>query len=374
MGTYRTIGVMSGSSLDGLDIAYCEITEKNPDEWEYRFIHTECIPFPPKWKLRLEKLVLQNAVTYIKTHTFLGHYMGEVIAAFIERHNIAHELDFISSHGQTIFHQPENSFTSQIGDGAAMAAKTGFPVICDFRTTDVALGGQGTPIAPIANKCFFPKYRYFLNLGGIANIAAKTADGSYVAFDIVAVNLALNRLAGTLGMDYDEDGKIAASGKLHPELMEELKGSWYYAKEYPKSLSGGWVTKVMNPVLDRFKTPIEDKLHTAVELIAFQIAASLNDIAQREGITYNPTDILYVTGGGAFNKYLMERIQAHAPITVLVPDAQTVEFKEALLVALMGVLRVSNNINCLSSVTGSQRDNIGGSIYQGSRKLITSSI
>lgn len=374
MASFKCIGVMSGSSLDGLDIAYCEISDKGDDEWEYKILIAECIPYPAKWKLRLEKLVLQNAVTYIKTHTFLGHYMGETIAAFIERYDIADELDFIASHGQTVFHQPDNHFTSQIGDGAAIATKTGFPVICDFRTTDVALGGQGTPIAPIANKCFFPSYKYFLNLGGIANIAAKRNDGSFIAFDICAVNLALNRLAGKLGMEYDKDGESARAGQVNEELLTDLKGSWYYDKEYPKSLSGGWVTKVMNPVLSKHKISIEDKLRTVVELIAFQINASLQVIAQREGVSYSPEDVLYITGGGAFNKFLIEKIQEYVPLKVIVPDAETVEFKEALLVALMGVLRVTNKVNCLSSVTGSERDNIGGCIYQGERKLIKSEI
>lgn len=374
MGSYRAIGVMSGSSLDGLDIAYFEITDNGDEPWAYKTLVAECVPMPAKWKLRLEKLVLQNAVTYIKTHTFFGHFLGEEVKAFIDRHNIAGELDFIASHGQTIFHQPENLFTSQIGDGSAIAAKTGFPVICDFRGSDVALGGQGTPIAPAANRYFFPEYKYFLNLGGIANIAVKKPDGNFVAFDIVPVNLILNKLANKMGLDFDKDGEKAATGKVDDELMKELCASWYYDKDYPKSLSGGWVSKVMVPVLNRMRIPLENKLRTVVELIGIQIAASLKAIEQKEGITFSSADEILVTGGGAFNKFLMERIQANIELKVNVPDKETVEFKEALLVALMGVLRVTDRHNCFSSVTGASADSIGGTIYQGHLKHIKSSL
>lgn len=374
MRTYRVIGLMSGSSMDGLDIAYCEITDNGDEPWSYRFLITECIPMPPKWKLRLEKLVLQNAVTYIKTHTFLGHYFGEEVKAFIDRHNLAGELDFIASHGQTIFHQPDNHFTSQIGDGAAIAAKTGFPVVCDFRTIDVALGGQGTPVAPIANKYFYPQHKLFLNLGGFANIAARLSEDKYVAFDVVTVNLMMNKLARKLGKEYDEDGQIASTGQVNEELLAELNASWYYGKEYPKSLSGGWVSKVMTPVINKHKIAVEDKLRTVVELISQQVSNSLNDIMKREGVTFGADDTMFLTGGGALNKYLISQIQEKVPVKLQIPDKQTVDFKEALLVALLGVLRVSDRANCLSSVTGASRDSIGGIIYQGHEKQIKSSL
>ena len=368
MDTYRVIGLMSGSSLDGLDIAYCEISVEG-GIYSYKILKAECAPFPAKWKLRLEKLVLQNAITYIKTHTFFGHFIGETVRDFIERNGLQGQVDFIASHGQTIFHQPENHFTSQIGCGAAIASRSGYPVVCDFRTTDVALSGQGTPIAPAANRYLFPQYKYFLNLGGISNIAVNI-DGRYIAYDVSPVNLVLNKLAGELGKDYDEDGKTARSGVVNEALLDELNASWYYEKDYPKSLSGGWVSKVMLPVVYRHRIAIEDKLRTACELIAIQLGNAFDKVQQKEGITIDENDQLMVTGGGAFNKFLMERITAIAPMKVTIPDRETVEFKEALLMALMGVLRVRNEVNCFSSVTGSQRDNIGGCIYQGSEKQI----
>ncbi len=362
------IGIMTGSSMDGLDFVFCEITVDG-GQYRYKVLKAECVPMPVKWKLRLEKLVLQNAVTYIKTHTFFGHFIGEEVRKFIDSHGIAGEVDFIASHGQTIFHQPENHFTSQIGDGAAIAVRSGFPVVCDFRTSDVALGGQGTPIAPIANKLFFPEYKYFLNMGGIANIAANTGN-RFVAFDIVPVNLALNKLAGQLGKDFDRDGDMARRGKVSESLLGELNGSWYYTKDYPKSLSGGWVSKVMLPVLQRHQVSTEDKLRTVVELVAHQTAQAIKHIEQKEGIKIQPGDKMLATGGGAFNKFLIEKLQEKLPLEVVVPDTQTVEFKEAILMALVGVLRVRGEANCLASVTGAQRDNIGGAIYQGHEKQL----
>jgi anhydro-N-acetylmuramic acid kinase len=368
MDKYKVIGLMSGSSMDGLDIAYCEIGAENGN-YTYRILQTECAPFPARWKLRLEKLVLQNAITYIKTHTFFGHFIGERVKEFIDKHGIADELDFIASHGQTIFHQPENHFTSQIGDGAAIATRTGFPVICDFRSSDVALGGQGTPIAPSANKHFFPQYKYFLNLGGISNIACNI-NGKYIAFDVSPVNLILNRLASEKGFEYDDGGSIARSGVVNNALLDELNASWYYEKDYPKSLSGGWVTKVMIPVVERNHYATEDKLRTLCELVAIQIGNAFQMVQKREGIVLSDNDLLLVTGGGAFNTFLMERISAISPLKIEIPDKETVKFKEALLMALMGVLRVRNEVNCISSVTGASHDNIGGSIYQGTRKKL----
>lgn len=365
MKTYKVIGLMSGTSMDGLDIAFCHITEDS-DKWTYRIVQAETVPYPPKWKLRLEQLVLQNAVTYIKTHAFLGHYYGTEVKAFIERHHLEGEIDFIASHGQTIFHQPENRFTSQIGDGAAIAAVTGYPVICDFRSVDVALGGQGTPITPIADKLLFSDYKYLLNLGGIANVTCHVGD-KYIAFDVAPVNLILNRLAKNAGHEYDEDGNMARSGVVNSRLLDELNASWYYEKDYPKSLSGGWVSKVMVPVVTHHQISNADKLRTLCEHIAIQMGKAFQRVMDRERVNISKVDKMLVTGGGALNKFLIERISEKVPATVIVPDVQTVNFKEALMVGLMGVLRLRSQINCLSTVTGAERDNIGGAIYQGYR-------
>jgi len=369
MNTYKVIGLMSGTSMDGLDIACCHISEGS-GKWSFNIVQAETIPYPVKWKLRLEQLVLQNAVTYLKTHAFLGHYFGTEVKAFIERHQLDGQIDFIASHGQTVFHQPENRFTSQIGDGAAIAAITGYPVICDFRSIDVALGGQGTPITPIADKLFFPEYKYLLNMGGISNLTCHIGE-KYIAFDVTPVNLILNRLAKNAGREYDEDGNMARSGSLNQHLLDELNSSWYYEKDYPKSMSGGWVSKVMVPVVSHHAIPNEDKLRTLCEHIAIQLGKAFKRVMDKEGVNISKVDKMLVTGGGALNKFLIERITEKVPVTVVVPDEQIVHFKEALMIGLMGVLRYRNEINCFSTVTGAERDNIGGTIYQGHKKLLS---
>jgi anhydro-N-acetylmuramic acid kinase len=368
MNTYYVLGVMTGSSLDGIDLAYTKITADN-GKYQYEVLISECVPMPPKWKLRIEQLVLQNAVSYLKTSAFFGHFLGECVAEFIKKYALKEQLDFIASHGQTVFHQPENLISSQIGDGAAIARKTGFPVVCDFRSMDVALGGQGAPVAPIADRIFFSDYKYFLNLGGIANIAANI-NGKFVAFDITAANLALNKTAKLKGVEYDHDGNMASAGVIDPQLFDEMNGSWYYDKDYPKSLSGGWVSKVLMPTLSRHNISVENKLRTIVEHISYQIYKSVKAIQQKENITITKEDKMLVTGGGAFNKFLVEKIEASVPMSLHVPDEQTVKFKEAILMALMGVLRVRGENNCIGSVTGAERDSIGGAVYQGFYKKI----
>jgi anhydro-N-acetylmuramic acid kinase len=361
MNTYKVIGVMTGTSMDGLDIAYCILNENN-GKWSYKIEVAECVPFPQKWKLRLQSLVLQNAVTYLKTDSFFGHYIGEEVRRFIEANELQDKVDFICSHGQTVFHQPENQMTSQIGDGAAIAAETGFPVICDFRTSDVALGGQATPVTPIADIIFFPEYKFCLNLGGIANISCKL-DNKVIGFDVCGVNMVLNFLAGEFDLEYDKDGGIARTGQINQELLFDMNSQWYYEKLYPKSLGGGYVTKVFMPLLKKYRISIEDRLRTAVEHIAMQIGKDVNTVINNEGLDKEASYQMLVTGGGAFNKFLIERIKSYSPVEVIVPDAQTIKFKEALMVALLGCLRLRGEVNVLSSVTGAREDSIGGAVF-----------
>jgi anhydro-N-acetylmuramic acid kinase len=369
MKNYNVIGLMSGSSLDGVDIAFIHLTE-NDGAWNYNIEIAECIPFPQKWRLRLQSLVLQNAVTYLKTDTYFGHFIGDLVKKFVEEHQLDGKVDFVASHGQTIFHQPENQMTSQIGDGAAIASECGLPVICNFRTMDVALGGQGTPIAPIGDKILFPNFRYCLNLGGIANISAKLDDGRLIGFDICGANMVLNMLAGDIDLDFDKDGSVAKEGHVNEELLNDLNNQWYYEKTYPKSLGGGWVTKVFMPLFKKYRISSEDKLRTACEHIALQVAKDLNVIMEREGIAKNPDDQMLVTGGGAFNKTLIERIAVNIPVQLVVPDATSIKFKESLIIALMGAMRLRGEINVLSSVTGAKEDSIGGEIYLSTKRAL----
>lgn len=368
MSSYRAIGLMTGSSMDGLDLAYC-IFEENNGKWTYKIEAAECVPFPQKWKLRLQSLVLQNAVTYLKTDAFFGHYLGEIVKKFIADKGLEGKVDFVASHGQTIFHQPENQMTSQIGDPAAIVAESGQHVIANFRTIDIALGGQGTPIAPIGDKLLFQNFRFCLNIGGISNVSAKLDDGRLIGFDICGSNMVLNALANEIDLEFDKDGLMAREGSVNEELLGEMNTQWYYEKAYPKSLGGGWVTKVFQPIFRKYRMTVEDKLRTAVEHIAMQIGKDVTAVINNEGIQKEGSQML-VTGGGAFNKLLLERIKFYSPVQLVVPDPATIKFKEALIMAFMGVLRLRGEVNVLSSVTGAVEDSCGGEIFHSLKRPV----
>lgn len=363
MGTYKVIGLMSGSSLDGLDIAYCQIEEKN-GKWTYQFLETACVEYDPKWKLRLANLALQNAITYLKTSAFFGHYVGSMINEFIEEKKI--KPDFIASHGHTIFHQPDNHVSHQVGDGAAIASVTGLPVISDFRNCDVTNNGQGAPIVPIGDKYFFGDFEYCLNLGGIANISTDMEGKGMIGFDICPLNIVINKLSEKLGFDKDEDGINAKEGNVNEALLDLFNGIWYYDKSYPKTLSIGWVNKVISPIFQRTQIDVQDQLRTFYEHVAIQIAMAVDNIIE-EG---KKKGKVLVTGGGTHNIFLMECIESKLNLEIVKPDAQLIDYKEALIMAFMGVLRIRGEVNCLSSVTGADSDTIGGAIHQGANSKL----
>ncbi len=362
MEKYRAIGLMSGSSLDGLDIAYCEFT-LDKGHWSFKILHTDVVAYPDDWIQEFKRLPVANAKTLWETHAALGTYFGGLVNNFVKKNQLKGQVDFVASHGHTIFHFPDKHFTTQIGDGAAIAAICNLPVICDFRSTDIADGGQGTPIVPIGDKLLFTHFRFCLNIGGIANISCKTAS-RIVAFDICSANQILNMLANRLGKEYDANGAMAAAGKLHQPLLEALNGLHYYRQPYPKSLDNSYSREVVLPTLEEFSISIEDKLRTYTEHIAAQVAAHIKMTAVHEKIEIGPADKILATGGGAFNKFLIERIQQLSKVTAEVPGDETVKFKEALVIAFMGVLRMRNEVNVLKSVTGAAHDSVGGAVYR----------
>ncbi|MBC8315677.1 MAG: anhydro-N-acetylmuramic acid kinase [Bacteroidetes bacterium] len=361
---YYIVGLMSGTSLDGLDIAHCRFELVN-NSWHYHILQAETIPYSDSWQERLARIDLANAEEFARTDSDAGYLFGKLTREFINKHQL--EPDFIASHGQTIFHQPESGFTTQIGKGAAIAAATGIPVVCDFRSTDVAWGGQGAPLVPIGDKLLFPDYDYCLNLGGIANISYDK-DGVRIAYDICPVNMALNTLAKKMNLPYDRDGKLASEGTIRPQLLDQLNQLPYYHQQPPKSLGKEWVELNITPLLAplirdpepeqsgvrRSQSGIRDLLHTFCEHIAIQIKKNSGDDRVKK---------LLITGGGALNEYLIERIRNHASPQVIIPDLQTIQFKEALIFAFLGLLRWRNEVNCLASVTGAKKDTIGGAIY-----------
>ncbi len=360
---YQVIGLMSGSSLDGLDMAHCEINIKSdPFEVEsWSLTAAETIAFSTEWQRRLAELPQQSAFIFCQTHADFGHYLGAITANFIQKNGL--KPDFIASHGHTIFHCPEKKFTTQIGDGAAIAVETNCKVVCDFRTHDIALGGEGTPLAATADRYLFAGYDFYLNIGGIANLTCRCGNGKYVAFDVGAANQVFNALSQTLGFLYDDEGKIAAQGKPIPMLFEELNDLDFFSKKYPKSLDNNWLREnITQKYLDSSAT-VADKLRTAYEQLAFQIAQSVRQIEKIEDFSKKNYSML-VTGGGAFNIFLMKTIEKYCPnIEIIIPEKNIIQFKEAALMALLGVMRVEQLSNCMHFVTGARRDSIGGAIY-----------
>ena len=352
---------MSGTSLDGLDIAYCDIYDGG-----FRLLAAETYPYPEEWRQRLATLEHASAYDYVLADVQLGHYIGQAVNRF--RQVYPGPVEAIASHGHTIFHQPVNKaanagsnpvygLTAQIGDGDAIAAETGLPVVFNFRTLDVALGGQGAPLVPIGDELLFGQYDACLNLGGIANISFRHAVGTdFVrqAFDICPCNMALNHLARLTGQDYDPNGNIARSGHLDEALLARLDGLDYYHQPYPKTLGKEWFVAEMLPLLQCSQQKVPDTMRTTVEHIANQIVWSLRGRAIQR---------LLVTGGGAHNRFLTGRIQALIPsCRVEVPSSDIVDYKEAIIFALLGYLRLQGRNNCLCSVTGARRDNCGGNI------------
>lgn len=362
--TYTVLGLMSGSSLDGLDLAYCEFTLEN-EQVTWNLLIAETLPFSEMWQSRLAHLPFQNASVYAKTHIYLGYYFAELCNAFINKHQI--QIDFIASHGHTIFHDPEKRYSAQIGDGAAIAAMTGIRTIDNFRTQDIALGGQGAPIAPIADRYLFKGYDFYLNLGGIVNISCNAND-RFIAFDISGANQVLNRLAGEMALPYDAGGQLAASGQLLDDLFEKSNAPVFLKNPYPKSLSNQWVQETLVALFMDYEGSIPDRLCTMVHHIAYQIQQSVREIIRREKMQTRDYRMI-ATGGGALNNFLMKTISGYnSNIQMTIPDRKMIEFKEAAMIALMGVLRVEGIPNTISSVTGASSDTISGAIHEGKLK------
>lgn len=355
---YRAIGLMSGSSLDGLDICFVEFLE-NGGKWSYEIIAADCYDYPAEWTDKLKNATNLSALEYQLLHTDYGHYIGAQVNQFIQANHLEFKVGVIASHGHTTFHLPERKMTAQLGDGASIAAETKLPVVCDLRALDVALGGQGAPVVPIGEKLLFTDYHYFLNIGGIANISFN--EEPYVAFDVCPANRVMNMLANEVGKEYDADGEIARAGSINYDLLEELNQLDYYKNSYPKSLANNFGIETIYPLIKKYNISINDQFRTYVEHICTQIKNVIhkNEVGKQK---------MMVTGGGAFNSFLIERLRLMADeenIEVVVPDANLVKYKEAMIMALIGVLRWREENNVLSSVTGALRNSVGGAMWMG---------
>lgn len=349
-------GLMSGTSLDGLDMCHVRFTlDEQSGKWSYEILAADDEPYSDDLKHKLATAQNMTAEEYALLNSDYGLYLGVRVREFIARHGL--KPDYIASHGHTIFHQPSRRFTTQIGSGAGIAAESGIDTICDFRTVDVALGGQGAPLVPIGDRNLFSDFTYCLNLGGFSNISFDNPDGTRGAYDISPVNYVLNHYTRKIGLDYDKDGEIAARGAVCSKLLNRLNNLEFYTVKGPKSLGREWVENEIIPLIDSFSLSTEDMLATFVEHVAIQISGHIKG------------GMVLLTGGGALNKFLVERMQANAPqCEYFVPDKRTVNFKEALIFAFLGALWVANMPNCLKSVTGAKYDNIGGALYRSGLK------
>jgi anhydro-N-acetylmuramic acid kinase len=353
---YRVIGLMSGSSLDGLDIAYVEFQER-AKKWEYEIIYTACYEYDSDWTAKLGGATSLSALEYEVLHSSYGTYLGEQVLRFIEENSLQYKVQLIASHGHTTFHLPAARTTSQLGRGSSIAATAGINVVSDLRAMDLAFGGQGAPLVPIGEKLLFPEYKYFLNIGGIANVSVNNPD-KYIAFDVCPANRVLNMISAKAGKPYDDGGSLAAMGEVIPTLLDELNRLPYYTQSYPKSLANDFGTDTVFPMIDARNDDIDDALRTYVEHICYQIEKAIRPF-QKSG-----NDKMLVTGGGAHNDFLVSRLRTQIPdVEIEVPSKQIVDFKEALVMAFIGVLRWREENNVMASVTGATRDSIGGAVW-----------
>ncbi|MGZ3937473.1 MAG: anhydro-N-acetylmuramic acid kinase [Flavisolibacter sp.] len=366
---YRTIGLMSGSSLDGLDIVFAEYNE-NSGKWEFEIKAAACYEYSQDWIGRLQSATSVSALDYQLLHADYGHYLGQQVNRFIEENNLHYQVGLVASHGHTTFHVPARRMTAQLGDGAAIAAETKLPVVSDLRALDLAFGGQGAPIVPIGEKLLLSNYSMFLNLGGIANISFDLP-GKYIAFDVCAANRVLNMVANLVNKEYDAGGQMAALGNVNHQLLEKLNSFDYYTLPYPKSLANDFGTDQVFPLLKSFGLSHNDLLRTYVEHIVYQIKLSVAENYKLQTPNSKPesqSSTLLVTGGGAFNTFLIQRLSDELSplgVEVVVPEENLIKYKEALVMGLIGVLRWRQEYNVLSSVTGAERDSIGGAIWIG---------
>lgn len=345
---YRVLGMMSGTSLDGLDLCFAEFWKKH-DSWKFKLINSNTISYPNYLLNKLKQAYSSTGSILHEIDKQYGQFLGESALKFL--HDVDAPVDFIASHGHTVYHDPANRKTVQIGNGPELHNTTGIPVICDFRVQDVLLGGQGAPLVPIGDDLLFGEYGACLNLGGFANISFGR-NGQRMAFDICPANIVLNDLSQKLGYDYDENGQLARSGQVDFELLGKLNQLDYYAATPPKSLGREWVEDHIDPLLKGFDS--YHALSTFTEHVATQIAAS----------TVHLNGKMLVTGGGSFNTYLIERIQHFCQNKLVIPDHDLINYKEALIFGFLGVLRYTNQPNCLASVTGAKANHSAGKIYR----------
>lgn len=347
---YKVIGVMSGTSLDGVDLTYAHFYREN-NSWKFKIIKVVTYSYDNNWQEKLNNAFHFKEKDLVFLNIEYTEFLANQILRFIDEFSII-DIDVICSHGHTVLHQPENGLTLQIGNLSLLSKLLQQIVVCDFRVQDVRLGGQGAPLVPIGDELLFSNYDYCLNLGGFSNVSFNE-NKNRIAFDICPVNIVLNYYAEKIGFPFDYGGKIAQSGSLSYDLLHKLNTIPFYQKSYPKSLGKEFVETEVLPLLKKYNLPDKDILRTLIEHIATQITNNIKD----------KTSIL-TTGGGAYNTFLINRLKMlHPTVNWIIPDDKLIQFKEALIFGLLGVLRLRNEINVLATVTGAKQNHSSGKIY-----------
>ncbi|RFC55364.1 anhydro-N-acetylmuramic acid kinase [Brumimicrobium aurantiacum] len=353
MKTFRAIGLMSGTSLDGVDVADVTFSQVNANDWTFEVNHACLYHFEVSLLHRLKKAHLIPAPELMELSADLGKFYADVVKRFLEEFKISpSSFDFIASHGQTVFHQPDKGYTLQIGNGPELAVHTKIPTVLDFRSMDVALGGNGAPLIPMADHFLFQKFAdSFLNLGGFSNLSFKK-EQQILSFDVCPVNIVINDLMRKMGEEYDDGGAFGKLGKVDESLLRQLNALDFYKSDGPKSLGQEWVQEHVCPLLD-VDVPLENSVRTFYEHIAYQISKTLDK---------TEVSSVLITGGGANNSFLVERIQSLSKCEIVVPEKTLIDFKEAIGFAFLGLLKWVGEVNVLSSVTGSITDSSSGVI------------
>lgn len=343
---YNVIGLMSGTSLDGIDLAYVNFSYDK--KWMYKILECETYSYDLNWFNLLQTLHLESEKKISKINEDYGKFLANIIDDFISKNNL--NVDLICSHGHTVLHQPEKKITVQIGCGKTIQKQLRIPVVCDFRSLDVKLGGQGAPLVPVGDELLFNQYDYCLNLGGFSNFSYQK-DNERKAYDICPVNIVFNKYANKLERKFDKNGELAKQGIVNENLLKQLNNLDYYKIDPPKSLAKEWLEKNFIPIIDSYNDSEKNNLRTLVEHAAIQIGSCIKN------------GKCLVTGGGAFNSFLIERMKQNSNANFILSNKKLIEYKEAMIFGLLGVLRKENQINCLSSVTGAQRDSCTGTLY-----------
>ncbi|MBN1598211.1 MAG: anhydro-N-acetylmuramic acid kinase [Bacteroidales bacterium] len=345
------LGIMSGTSLDGVDIAICNFMYENY-KWNYKVIFTKTYPYNYEWKKKLSDVFKAAATELTQLDREYGFFLGELAADAIKKSGTKPEL--IASHGHTVHHNPKEKYTVQIGHGACIAAVTGITTVSDFRSADVARGGEGAPLVPAGDKLLFSKYDACLNLGGIANISLDHKE-QRIAGDICPVNTVLNYYAEMAGKDYDPDGSLGKTGKLSENIFNKLNNLDFYSVNFPKSIGREWVETNFLDILEKSNDSIQDKLNTIYHHIVFQTGLIIKKYRVRS---------ILLSGGGTYNLFLLQLLQENISCEWIIPDSILIEFKEAIIFGFLGLLRIRGQVNCYSSVTGAHHDCICGAVYK----------